>query len=132
VSSIVGGKVNWLFKVCIIVCIIILTNSQIYGIFNMEIESGSFIWDLEKELDNIKKHKVDFNTACEVFKDSKRKVYIDSKHSRKEDRLFCIGKIGNKVLTVRFTYRGYKIRIFGAGYWRKGGKYYEREDNGFK
>ena len=98
----------------------------------MEIESGSFIWDLEKESDNINKHRVDFSTACEVFKDPKRKIYIDSKHSKEENRLFCIGKIGNRVLTVRFTYRGHKIRIFGAGYWRKGEMYYEREDNGFK
>ncbi len=98
----------------------------------MEIESGSFIWDLEKESDNINKHRVDFSTACEVFKDPKRKIYIDSKHSKEENRLFCIGKIGNRVLTVRFTYRGHKIRIFGAGYCRKGEMYYEREDNRFK
>ena len=98
----------------------------------MEIESGSFIWDLEKELDNIRKHRVDFSTACEAFKDPKRKIYTDSKNSKEEDRLFCSGKIGNKVLTVRFTYRGHKIRIFGAGYWRKGEIYYEREDDKFK
>jgi hypothetical protein len=98
----------------------------------MEIESGSFVWDLEKELDNISKHKVNFSTACEAFKDPKRKIYIDSKHSREEDRLFCIGKVGNRILTVRFTYRGHKIRIFGAGYWRKGEIYYERKDDGFK
>ena len=98
----------------------------------MDRESGSFIWDIGKELDNIGKHGVDFVTACKVFKDSKRKIYIDSRHSNGEERLFCIGKIGNKVLTVRFTYRGHKIRIFDAGYWRKGEIYYERENNGFK
>ena len=94
----------------------------------MEIESGSFVWDSEKESDNIQKHKVDFATACKVFKDPKRKIYIDSKHSKEEERFFCIGKVGNMVLTVRFTFRSYKIRIFGAGYWRKGEIYYERED----
>lgn len=31
-------------------------------------------------------------------------------------------------LTVRFTYRGSVIRIFGAGYWRKGKVIYEREN----
>ena len=98
----------------------------------MEIECGSFIWDSEKELDNIWKHKVDFTTACNVFKDPKRKIYIDSKHSKEEERFYCIGKAGERVLTVRFTYRSYKIRIFGAGYWRKGELYYERKDNGFK
>jgi hypothetical protein len=31
-------------------------------------------------------------------------------------------------LTVRFTYRRGLIRIFGAGYWRKGKQIYEREN----
>lgn len=32
------------------------------------------------------------------------------------------------ILTVRFTYRGSVIRIFGAGYWRKGKAIYEHEN----
>jgi hypothetical protein len=71
---------------------------------------------------------MDFDTAAQVFKDPKRKVYVDSRHSVKEERLFCIGKVGNKIVTVRFTYRENKIRIFGAGYWRKGKVYYEKKD----
>lgn len=98
----------------------------------MEIECGSFVWDLEKELNNIRKHKVDFTPACNAFKDSRRKIYIDSNHSKEEERLYCIGKVGDRVLTVRFTYRSHKIRIFGAGYWRKGELCYERKDNVFK
>ncbi|PIQ81816.1 MAG: hypothetical protein COV76_06885 [Candidatus Omnitrophica bacterium CG11_big_fil_rev_8_21_14_0_20_64_10] len=31
----------------------------------------------------------------------------------------------SRILTVRFVYRSGKIRIFGAGYWRGGRKYYE-------
>lgn len=81
-----------------------------------------------KELINIHKHGIDFYTAAKVFKDPKRKIYIDSKHSKQEERLFCIGSLGSKILTVRFTYRGGKIRIFGAGYWRKGVQYYEKKD----
>lgn len=95
-------------------------------------ESGSFIWDFEKELANIHKHGIDFVTAAKAFKDPKRKIYIDSKHSKKEERFFCIGKVENEILTVRFTYRGAKIRIFGAGYWRKGKRYYEKKDDSFK
>jgi len=79
-----------------------------------------------KELINIHKHRIDFYTAAKVFKDPKRKIYIDSKHSKQEERLFCIGSLGSKMLTVRFTYRRGKIRIFGAGYWRKGVQYYEK------
>ncbi len=33
------------------------------------------------------------------------------------------------IMTVRFTYRGRKIRIFGAAFWRKGKKRYEEENN---
>ena len=32
------------------------------------------------------------------------------------------------VLTVRFTYRDDVIRIFDAGYWRRGKAIYEREN----
>lgn len=94
----------------------------------MEEHFGSFIWDLEKELVNIQKHGVDFATACKAFKDPKRKIYIDSIHSKKEERFFCIGKVEEKILTVRFTYRHGRIRIIGAGFWRKGVEYYEKED----
>jgi len=90
---------------------------------------GSFIWNTEKESANIRKHRVDFATACRVFKDAKRKVYIDSKHTKKEERFFCIGDVEGKILTVRFTYRKGKIRIFGAGYWRKGKDYYEKKND---
>ena len=88
----------------------------------------NFIWDPDREQVNIRKHGMDFDTAAQVFKDPKRKVYVDSRHSVKEERLFCIGKVGNKIVTVRFTYRENKIRIFGAGYWRKGKVYYEKKD----
>ena len=94
----------------------------------MEETSSSFIWDFEKELTNIYKHGVDFVTAAKAFKDPKRKIYIDSKHSKKEERFFCIGKVEDRILTVRFTYRHGKIRIIGAGYWRKGEQYYEKTD----
>ena len=89
---------------------------------------GSFIWDRHKELANIKKHGVDFTTAAKAFKDAKRKIYIDSRHSKHEERFFCIGKIYDKILTVRFIYRHNKIRIFGAGFWREGRYYYEKEN----
>jgi uncharacterized DUF497 family protein len=42
-----------------------------------------------------------------------------------EQRYFCFGRIDDAVLTVRFTHRDGKIRIIGAGYWRKGRKLYE-------
>lgn len=90
---------------------------------------SSFVWDPKKELENIQKHGVDFVTAAKVFKDPDRKIIKDALHSKKEDRLFCIGKVEGKVLTVRFLYREGKIRIFGAGYWRKGNQHYEEKES---
>jgi hypothetical protein len=38
------------------------------------------------------------------------------------------GRVDEGIMAVRFTYRGHIIRIFGAGYWRKGRKIYEDQD----
>jgi uncharacterized protein len=51
----------------------------------------------------------------------------DLSHSSREQRYYCIGWVDDGVMTVRFTYRGNVIRIFGAGYWRRGKQIYERE-----
>lgn len=88
----------------------------------------SFIWDTRKEWLNLQKHGVDFVTASKVFLDPERKVFVDSRHGRGEERFFCVGRVGGKILTVRFVYREGEIRIFGAGYWRKGRAYYEKEN----
>ena len=86
---------------------------------------SDFVWDPQKEAENIRKHGIDFTTASHVFGDPQRKIIVDSKHSAKEERFFCIGKVAGRVITVRFILREQKIRIIGAGYWRKGAKYYE-------
>ena len=89
---------------------------------------GEFIWDVTKEIANIRKHGIDFSTAAGAFGDSGRKLYMDSKHSIQEPRYFCVAKVAGRIMTVRFLYRHGKIRIFGAGYWRKGVKLYEAPD----
>ena len=94
----------------------------------MDTTKGSFVWDRQKEILNIEKHGVDFMTAAKVFIDPTRKIFKDEKHSQNEPRLFCVGKVNNKILTVRFVYSEEKIRIFGAGCWRKGARYYEEKD----
>jgi hypothetical protein len=40
----------------------------------------------------------------------------------------CFGHVDRGILTVRFTYRGGIIRIFDAGFWRKGKAIDDRED----
>ena len=93
----------------------------------MEYRTGKFIWRVEREIANITKHGVDFITASRAFLDPKRKIFTDSKHSINESRYFCVGKVSNRIITVRFIYREGLIRIFGAGYWRKGRIYYEKD-----
>ena len=40
-----------------------------------------------------------------------------------------LGRVEDGIMTVRFTWRNGKVRIFGPGYWRKGKAIYE-EANG--
>jgi uncharacterized DUF497 family protein len=86
-----------------------------------------FDWDDNKERENIAKHGVSFETACRVFQDPDVVIHNDKKHSADEARYFAFGEVDERVLTVRFTLRGGSIRIFGAGYWRKGKDVYARE-----
>ncbi len=90
--------------------------------------TARFEWNQKKDLENQRKHGVSFYEAQYAFADPYRVIAQDLSHSEKEKRFFCFGKVGGGVLTVRFTYRGGVIRIFGAGYWRKGKAIYEREN----
>jgi uncharacterized DUF497 family protein len=91
---------------------------------------ASFEWDAAKEQANVEKHGVSFSVAQYAFADTKRVILEDITHSsEQEKRYFCLGKVGDGVLTVRFTYRGGRIRIFGAGYWRKGKQIYDQQNH---
>ena len=71
---------------------------------------------------------VAFADAQYAFADSHRVIAEDINHSDSEERYYCFGKVGDGILTVRFTYRNEVIRIIGAGYWRKGKAIYEHEN----
>ena len=86
-----------------------------------------FEWDPRKDRENQKRHGVPFELAQYAFADPGRIIAEDLSHSQDEKRYFCFGLVGDGILTVRFTVRGSSIRIFGAGYWRKGKKVYEKE-----
>jgi uncharacterized DUF497 family protein len=87
-----------------------------------------FEWDAKKDIENQKKHGIPFSLAQYAFADPRRVIAEDLAHSKTEKRYYCFGKVQDGVLTVRFTYRGGVIRIFGAGYWRKGKEIYGREN----
>ena len=76
-----------------------------------------FEWDEEKDRE-----------AQLAFLDDNRVIAQDMIHSVDEERLYCIGRVGKEIITVRFTYRGSVSRIYGAGYWRKGRKVYEAQN----
>ncbi len=87
-----------------------------------------FEWDENKDAENRAKHGVAFSLAQYAFADPHRVIAEDLAHSEGEQRYFCFGEVEGGILTVRFTYRSGVIRIFGAGYWRKGKAIYEHKN----
>ena len=91
-------------------------------------KQSDFEWDPVKDQMNQKKHGVCFALAELAFLDHNRVILEDLEHGGDEKRYYCLGGVAGGIMTVRFTYRTTKIRIIGAGYWRKGKKIYEREN----
>ena len=87
-----------------------------------------FEWNEDKDRENRAKHKVSFSLAQCAFLDPRRIIAEDVSHSGKEERFYCIGRVNDDIMTVRFTFRANVIRIFGAGYWRKGKRIYEEQN----
>ena len=87
-----------------------------------------FDWDSDKDSLNQDKHGIAFSLAQVAFFDKNRVILEDLEHSENEKRYYCLGMVAGGVMTVRFTWRKSKIRIFGAGYWRKGKKIYEEKN----
>ena len=88
----------------------------------------SFEWDDAKDRLNRAKHGVSFTLAQAAFFDQHRVIARDLEHSGTELRYFCFGAVAGGIMTVRFTYRAGRVRIFGAGYWRKGKSIYEQQN----
>ena len=93
----------------------------------MTMEKVQFEWDKRKDRENQRKHGVSFVQAQHAFGDPARVIAEDIAHSHVEQRYYCVGKVGDGIMTVRFTFRKRKIRIIGAGYWRKGRDIYHAE-----
>lgn len=87
----------------------------------------SFEWDPAKDAENQRKHGLGFFDAQRAFLDPRRVIATDLSHSRSEQRFYCFGLVGDGIATVRFTFRGGVIRIYGAGYWRRGKRLYEAQ-----
>ena len=91
--------------------------------------SSNFEWDPAKDRINQKKHGISFHLAQYAFADPNRVILEDLTHSTTdEQRYYCLGQVDEGILTVRFTYRNERIRIFGAGHWRRGKRIYEQQN----
>ena len=89
----------------------------------------TFEWGPHKDFINREKHGFPFQVGQYAFADTSRVILEDVTHSTGgEKRYYCLGKVGDGVLTVRFTYREDRIRILGAGYWGKGKQIYEKQN----
>lgn len=87
------------------------------------VKPPDFEWDESQNIRNREKHGVSFYEAQHAFADPRRVIIEDLEHADDEKRFFCLGRIrGGGIMTVRFTVRKNRIRIIGAGYWRKGKK----------
>ncbi len=89
---------------------------------------SDFDWDSDKDRLNQDKHGIAFSLAQLAFLDCNRVILEDLDHSENEKRYYCLGMVAGGIMTVRFTWRNSKIRIIGAGYWRKGRKIYEEKN----
>jgi uncharacterized DUF497 family protein len=75
----------------------------------------NFEWDEEKNLRNIRIHKVSFVQAALVFSDPLRREKYDDAHSADEDRIIAIGSANGRILFVSFTEIGFDtLRIISA------------------
>ncbi len=95
---------------------------------SQDVAWGRFLWDAAKDSVNFKKHGIAFKDATYAFVDTKRIIIEDLDHSAIEDRFLCIGRTNFGIVTVRFTWRGKRLRIIGAGLWREGKKLYEEKN----
>jgi uncharacterized DUF497 family protein len=61
----------------------------------------TFIWDEKKNIENLKKHGVDFNDAVRAYYDPDRLDFYDENHSTQEEtRWIFLGTVAGLVLFV--------------------------------
>lgn len=74
-----------------------------------------FEWDPVKAKANLRKHRVAFQDAATVLRDSLAITILDPDHSEEEDRFITIGTSAKgSMLMVSHTDRGDRIRIISA------------------
>ena len=59
-----------------------------------------FDWDPTKARENVQKHKVSFQHAATVFRDSYALSIFDNDHSQEEDRWITLGRDDHGIIIV--------------------------------
>lgn len=72
-----------------------------------------FEWDEDKNSSNLKKHKIKFEMAAPIW-DGFVLERPDVRKDYREDRIVAVGKVQDRFLTVVFTWRDGRRRIFSA------------------
>jgi hypothetical protein len=85
---------------------------------SFDMDAMHFIWDEDKNLTNIQKHGISFETAAFVFKDNLRLEQMDRTHSTMDEiRYITIGLV-HDILTVVYCEKGNEpdviIRLISA------------------
>ena len=57
-------------------------------------KKSHFEWNKEKDLENKAKHSVSFSAAQYAFLDPRRVIVEDLNEGTEEERLYCIGRVG--------------------------------------
>jgi uncharacterized DUF497 family protein len=70
-------------------------------------------WDPDKEKKNIRKHKLDFETASQIWKGFVFEQ-ADDRYDYGESRLQALGEVDGRLMAVVFTWRGMARRIISA------------------
>jgi hypothetical protein len=73
-----------------------------------------FEWDPAKAAANLRRHKVPFIKAIEVFNDPMRLERPDESEDYGEDRWIVLGCVEERVLFVVYTQRRIRIRLISA------------------
>ena len=73
-----------------------------------------FEWDENKNVENTKKHGVDFHEAAMAFYDENAVILFDDVNSAEEIRYQLIAVSPNRLLFVSYTERFERIRIISA------------------
>ena len=78
-------------------------------------EMSGFEWHPAKATSNLKKHKVSFQEASTIFRDTQRIEAPDQWHSDDEQRYLGIGRSKQgRILSIYYTFRADKIQIISA------------------